>query len=157
QAEPVLYEIAMLAFLAFQYNRSMKAGTSDRIREYARREYIDPARKRGELRVQIVAGEVHRALGLKNRSPQVSNALSNHKFLDENRLVLEKSEGPAGGMSTTMRFTYRILVSDAATTGSSADPLTQLYGIAKGMGLEAEVRFDREHFYDRAKDPMERR
>jgi hypothetical protein len=40
---------------------------ADRIRDYARREYIEPARKSHQLTVRIVAGEVQKAVHLSNR------------------------------------------------------------------------------------------
>lgn len=132
----------------------MKTGNSARIREYARREYIEPARKRGEITVRIVAGDVHKALGLQNRVPQVCNALRNKKFLDRNRLALEKAEGPPSGMGTTVKFTYRLLEQNPAY---KADPILKLWGIAKGLfdkpgDWEASIRYDREHFYGDERD-----
>jgi 5-methylcytosine-specific restriction protein B len=87
----------------------MKTGTyADRVREHARREYIDPARRRGDSTVRIVAGDVQRAVNLSNRAALVCQALKSHKFLKENHLVLEKWEGPPGGVSTTVKAVYRL-------------------------------------------------
>jgi 5-methylcytosine-specific restriction enzyme B len=136
----------------------MKTGTSDRIREYARREYIEPNRKRGEITVRIVAGDVHKALGLHNRSPQVCSALRSQKFLDENHLVLVKPpEGPPGGMSTTMTFTYRLLDADNQQPKPETDRFLRLYGIGKEVfaslgGGEAFIRSERENFYGEKKE-----
>jgi hypothetical protein len=135
----------------------VKTGTSDRIREYARREYIEPNRKRGEITVRIVAGDVHKALGLHNRSPQVCSALRSQKFLEENHLALVKPpEGPPGGMSTTMTFTYRLL-EDNEVPSRKPDPLDRLWGIGKEVfkelgGGEAFIRSERENFYGSKKD-----
>src|SRR5208283_3749681 len=81
---------------------------ADQYREFAKHEYVEPARQRGDKTVRIVAGDVHRALGLKNRVPGVCQALGSNKFLDENRLQLEKMEGPPKGLGTTVVFTYRL-------------------------------------------------
>jgi len=136
----------------------MTTGNSKRIRDYARREFIDPARKRGEATVQVVAGDVQRALHIENRTPQVCNALANKKFLEENRLFLEKKEGPPSGTSTTVKFTYRILDAEPAEETAQEDPLMRLWGIGKGLfdspgEWEASIRHDREHFYGSGKEP----
>jgi hypothetical protein len=134
----------------------MTTGNTDRIREYVRRQYIEPARKRGDITVRIVAGDVHKALRLQNRSPQVCSALRSRKFLEENRLALEKAEGPPGGASTTMKFTYRMLDVAPARSGSD-DPLMRLWGIGREVfqslgGGEAFIRSEREHFDDPGDD-----
>src|SRR5690348_15052704 len=79
------------------------------VRDYVRREYIEPARRRGQSRVTVVAGDVHKAVGLKNLVPLVCQALKSKKILQENHIVLEKVESPAASeQSTTVAFTYRI-------------------------------------------------
>jgi hypothetical protein len=135
----------------------VKTGNTDRIREYAQREYIEPARKRGDITVRIVAGEVQKALGLHNRSPQVCSALRSHKFLEENHLALAKPpEGPPSGMSTTMTFTYRLL-DDGKERQQKPDPLARFWGIGKEVfealgGGEAFIRSERENFYGSKKE-----
>jgi 5-methylcytosine-specific restriction enzyme B len=44
---------------------------ADDVREHCRVNYVEPARARGESTVPIRAGEVHTALGYKNRYPLV--------------------------------------------------------------------------------------
>src|SRR5258706_12935340 len=81
---------------------------SDRVREYSRKEYIEPARQRGDSTVRIVAGDVQKAVKLSNRAALVCQALKSHKFLKENHLILEKWEGPPGGVSTSVKAVYRL-------------------------------------------------
>ncbi|MBV9745349.1 MAG: hypothetical protein JO099_16425 [Acidobacteriia bacterium] len=135
----------------------MKTKDTDRVREYALREYIEPARRHGEITVRIVAGEVQKALGLHNRSPLVCNALRSRKLLEQNHLALVKAEGPPGGMSTTMTFTYRLLDAGKEQTKPQADGLLSLYGIGKEVfaslgGGEAFIRSERENFYGDKKE-----
>jgi len=127
---------------------------TDRVREYARREYIEPARVRRQSTVRVVAGEVQKAVRLTNRVPLVCQALKSQKFLTENHLILEKWEGPPSGMSTTVTFTYRIL--DDAGQQPSAQPevwpFQKLRGVAKEVfrsfgGGEAFLRKEREQFH----------
>jgi hypothetical protein len=132
----------------------MRTGNTERVREYARRQYIEPARKHGDITVRIVAGEVHKALGLHNRVPQVCDALSSRKFLEENQLALVKPEGPPSGMSTTMTFTYRLL---GGKDQQETDPLLRLWGIGKEVfeslgGGQAFIRSERENFYGSKKE-----
>jgi hypothetical protein len=136
---------------------------SDRVREFARREYIEPARARHESSVRIVAGNVQKAVRLNNRVPLVCQALKSSKFLDENHLVLEKWDGPPSGMSTTVVFTYRLLNGDEKATGPRPEwPFTKLRGIAKEVfgslgGGEAFIKGERERFREPGHQPSDDR
>jgi 5-methylcytosine-specific restriction protein B len=136
----------------------METSHADRVREHARREYIEPAKHRRESTIRIVAGDVQKALRLSNRVPLVCQALKSHKFLNENHLVLEKWEGPPSGMSTTVVFTYRLLDDASQTSSESAESMfLALRGIAKDVfqslgGGEAFIRKEREEFYGPGKD-----
>ncbi len=126
---------------------------ADRVREHARQEYIEPARRRHESTIRIVAGDVQKAVRLINRVSLVCQALKSHKFLDENHLVLEKWDGPPSGMSTTVAFTYRLMNETGQTSGPPVEsPFLRLRGIAKDVfqslgGGEAFIRKEREQFY----------
>src|SRR6202023_1542131 len=123
-----------------------------RVKDYARAEYIDPARRRGDLTVKIVAGDVQKAVRLSNQTPLVCQALKSHKFLDENHLVLEKWDGPPSGMSTTGLFTYRLTSERSPDTDPGESPLLgflRLQGTRKEVfqtlgGGEASIRRERE-------------
>jgi hypothetical protein len=124
---------------------------SDNIRDYARQQYVDPARRRGEQIVRIGAGEVHRGLRLHNLVPAVCSALRGTKFLTENNLRLEKTEGPPSGMSTTVVFTYRI-EGTQPRDNTSKSKFLQARGVAKEVfqalgGGEAFLKAERDHFY----------
>ena len=85
-----------------------KQKEADRIREYLKQHFVDPARLQGMTIVRVVAGDIHKELGLRNQVPNVCQVLRSKKFLNENRLVLEKFEGPPSGLGTTATFTYRL-------------------------------------------------
>ena len=131
----------------------MAVSHADRVREYARREYIEPARARRQSTVRVIAGEVQKGVRLSNRVSLVCQALKSHKFLTENHLLLEKWEGPPSGMSTTVTFVYRML--DAVQQGSVKPdewPFQKLRGVAKEVfrslgGGEAYLRKERAHFH----------
>lgn len=50
-------------------------GLADEIREYVLVNYIEPARRWGESTVTVRAGDVHKAMGSKDRMPAVAGAL----------------------------------------------------------------------------------
>lgn len=122
---------------------------SDRVREYATRHYVEPARRRRESRVRIVAGDVHRALRLVNRVPVVCSALSSKAFLEANHLRLEARQGPPSGLSTTVVFTYALDVEqEKRKHGADAKTFEAFRGIAKDVfsalgGGEAFLRAER--------------
>ena len=131
------------------YGYMAKASLTDKIRDHARRQYIEAARRRREAVVQIVAGDVHKALGLSNRVPVVCNALASKSFLEENKIALESREGPPSGLSTTVKFTYRLL--ENGGTDAARSPFLGLRGVAKQVfqalgGGEAFIRAERDQF-----------
>jgi len=136
----------------------MKPSHADRVREHARVQYVEPAKRRHESTIRIVAGEVQKAVRLSNRVSLVCQALRSHKFLDENHLVLEKWDGPPSGMSTTVIFTYRVAEGAGKTSTESAEwAFLRLRGIAKEVfqslgGGEAFIRKERSEFYGPGKD-----
>jgi hypothetical protein len=125
------------------------------IRDYARSTYIDPARRRGDKTVEVVAGDVQRALKMTNRSPAVCQALSSQIFLGENNLELDRREGPPSGMSTTVRFVYRL--GGGSTIQPPLSGLRSLRGQGKAVferlgGGEAFIREGRAEFYGDGRD-----
>ncbi|MGA2905342.1 MAG: hypothetical protein ABSD98_16045 [Candidatus Korobacteraceae bacterium] len=128
----------------------------DAIRSYAVTEYIAPARRRGEKHVRIVAGEVHRGLNLKNRVPNVCNALTSRIFLDQNHLAIEGVSGPPSGMGTRMTYTYRLLDEKGLQGDKTGIPnFEQLRGLLKDAlrslgGGEAFLREERNGFYGKS-------
>lgn len=77
---------------------------SDDVREYCGTHYVDQARGRGERSIAIRAGDVHAAMGYKNRLPLVCAALGAKLFEDQYRVRRTAIEGPTNGSTTTFRF-----------------------------------------------------
>jgi hypothetical protein len=131
---------------------------AQQVRDHARAQYIEPARRRGDSVVKIVAGEVVKAVHLHNRTPLVCQALRSHKFQKENHIVLEKWEGPPKGMSTTVTFTYRLIGdSTRSSVPDGLDAFLKLRGTLKDVfqslgGGEEFIRRERENFYGPGKD-----
>lgn len=81
---------------------------SDRVIQYVRQSYLEPASKSGSKLVRVRAGDVHKALHWNNRVPSVCQTLSSKRFLEENDLELVEKHGPPSGLSTTTVYTYRL-------------------------------------------------
>jgi hypothetical protein len=129
----------------------MPISHADRVRDYTRVHYIEPARARRQPTVKVVAGEVQKAVGLSNRVALVCQALKSDKFLAENHVLLEKWEGPPSGMSTTVTFTYRVMENNQGSCHPDEWPLVKLRGVAKEVfrslgGGEEFLRKEREQF-----------
>ena len=123
---------------------------ADQVRGYCRKTYVEPARRRGEGTVTIVAGEVQKALRLANRTPAICQVLSGQMFIDDNSITLEKSEGPPSGLSTTMKYTYAL--NKTRQDKARLTDLLSLRGIASKTyrsfgGGEAYLRELRHSFY----------
>ncbi len=130
----------------------METSTADTIRSYAEKEYVQTARRKGLNRMQIKVGDVHRALKLTNRVPNVSSALRSRIFLEKNHLEIEEESGPPSGMGTRTTFTYRLL-DEESPNASPAVTFEDLRGLMKGTfeslgGGEAFLRRERSHFYE---------
>jgi len=111
------------------------------IRDRARLDFIEPAKARGESIVTIRAGDLVRSLGLQNRTPAVCSALRSKAFIEQCHLDLVSQEGPPSGMSTTMRFTYRLLDSDRAPASNSKFESLAGIGAATYRSLGGGARF----------------
>lgn len=81
---------------------------TDITKSYIIRNYIEPARIRGDRTVTVRVGNVLKELGWTNRTPSVFSTLSSQAFHREAGVeLLSKTDGPAsGGPSTTWRFVY---------------------------------------------------
>jgi len=78
----------------------------DWIRAYALTNYISPARERGDARVTITAGILHKELGLNQNWANVCQALRGKKFLAYASVPAPEELGPEH--STTTKFTYTL-------------------------------------------------
>lgn len=108
--------------------------SSDDVREYVERRYIDDSRKKGVRRFTVNAGEVHRGLGLQNRVPLVCIALQSQRFLDRHGLKLVEKTGPASGLSTKLNLTFEF--DDPGPQRPKEDPLLALRGALRDTFAE---------------------
>ncbi len=103
---------------------------ADRIRVYARENYVVPARQRKVKQLAIRVGDVVRELRLKGRVPAVCSALKTREFLQSNGLRLVHTSGPESGQSTTVTYTYEFLSAKPAHE-SASDAWKRLRGAMK--------------------------
>ena len=112
---------------------------TDQTKKHVIATYVQPARSRGEDRIQVRVGNVQKELGWTNRTPSVFSTLSSKEFQEEAGVeLLEKRGGPpSGGPSTTVQFIYRILdavpsvrsVQEKPDHVPNGEGLEKLYGI----------------------------
>lgn len=136
--------------------------SSDQIREYAGKNYVEPALRGPATTVSIKSGDIVKGMGLKNKTPNVCTALRSNIFQEQYGLKLIGEQGPPSGMSTTVVFTYKVVNRDAAknTESESWSAFDRLCGIAKGLfehpgDWERSIQDDRRNFY--GKGPSERK
>ncbi len=108
---------------------------SQQIAHHVLAKYVEPARKSRQTMIEVNAGEVHRALGLKNRVASVCTTLESQKFQKESRLFLFRTTGPESGRSTTVSFIYYLEEPGRTSEMSQHDKhrgekLKALYGIS---------------------------
>ena len=77
---------------------------ADSIREYVARNYVDPARRRGQRTVKVRAGEVVEGMGLAGRCPNVCSALDARVFGDRYPVRLVNRSGPRQSPTATWEF-----------------------------------------------------
>lgn len=78
---------------------------ADEVRDYCGRHIVEPARARGEKEVVIRAGDVHKAMGYKNRLPLVCSALGAGLFEETYGVRRKSVDGPLNGSNTVFTFT----------------------------------------------------
>jgi hypothetical protein len=109
---------------------SAKKVSSEDVRQYVEKRYIETSRKKGVKRFTLNAGEIHRDLGLQNRVPLVCLAIQSQKFLDRHGLKLVEKTGPASGLSTKLNLTFEFADREES---AKENPLLALRGIAKDV------------------------
>ena len=80
---------------------------ADAIRDFCIKEYVEPARSRGEHTVTIRSGDVHTSMQLSQRLPAVCAALGSDTFEKAARVRRLVIDGPLNGASTLFVFALR--------------------------------------------------
>jgi hypothetical protein len=77
---------------------------SDDVRKYCIDNIITPARSKGAATATIRAGDIHSALGYRNRMPLVCGALGARVFETTANVVRESITGPSNGANAVFVF-----------------------------------------------------
>jgi hypothetical protein len=115
----------------------MNIGLSDKIREMAREKYVSPALRAGKERLVIRVRDLLREGIPARNAPQICSSLQSAKFLRENRLEIEKVEGPPSKQSSTVVVRYR--VAKAGQPAQSAKPSEEESAIVEQESPEARA------------------
>lgn len=105
---PVPEARSLAEYVALPEVGSFKEGTqarlSDKVRKFVYENYVLPARESGEQTVKVRAGDVHKAMGLRNRLPLVCSALGSRKFERTFGIRRTRLEGPNMGANAVFWF-----------------------------------------------------
>jgi 5-methylcytosine-specific restriction enzyme B len=99
---------------------------ADDIRRFVIARYIEPARAKGEQRVSVRAGDVHRAMGLSNAMPAVCSAIGSGRFLVDAGVAEAGREGPFN--SSTVVFTFDLNKANSFDVTAAEAQLRARYG-----------------------------
>ncbi len=129
----------------------MKTGWSDRIRDLADREYVNPAKRHGGT-VRIRVGDMQRKLkeqgfpaGYTN---QILTSLESERFWKDRGLEMDSPAGQPRRHETVLTFHFKD--DNALLSKATSDPLLELAGILKGAIQEGADAFVRELRRDKA-------
>jgi len=100
-------------------------GATERVRTFVTKNYIEPARQRGERTVTIHAGTLSKVLEEQkilppNRFPIICGAMGSPAFAKRNHISLDSRQGPSSGLSSNATFTFTI--NPIASSPNNAKP-----------------------------------
>lgn len=129
----------------------MRTGWSDRIRELADREYVNPARKQGGS-VRIRVGDMQKKLKVQGfpagYTNQILTSLESERFWRDRGLEMDTPPGQPRRHETVLTFHFKQNTQE--TSKSTRDPLLELAGILRGAIREGPDAFVRELRRDKA-------
>lgn len=135
------YRSALSVYRQFRENasRSTEGGSqADEIRAFVLKRTVDPARRAGETRFIVRAGDVHKQMGLQNAMPAVCSAIGSSKFQAMADVRLVRREGPEN--SSTTEFTFESVPSGSFDVSRAEAILRDRYGESDG-GSQKMVSF----------------
>jgi hypothetical protein len=124
----------------------MKTGWSEKVREFADNEYVQPARH-SRSRVQIRFGDIQTKLEKLGLPPQhanqVASSLESRKFWEPRGLQMCSPRGQSRKVDSVLEFRFADDSSPSENWKIEGDPLLELAGILKGAiceGVDAFIR-----------------
>lgn len=122
----------------------MRTGWSEQVRQFATKEYVEPARRKGES-VVIPVGEISQKLRSKGfpagHIRQICTSLESKRFRERLGLKLESPEGQPERVSTVLRFRFDDKAATGRKVSPAEDPLLMLVGSLGGAIPEGAKAF----------------
>lgn len=123
------YRSALSVYRQFRENGTgPSAGQSqaDRIRAFVLKQIVEPARRAGENRFAVRAGDIHKQMSLQDAMPAVCSAIGSTKFQTLAGVRLVRREGPEN--SSTTEFTFETVSSGSFGVSRAEAILRGRYG-----------------------------
>jgi hypothetical protein len=121
----------------------MNSGLSEKVRQLAVKEYVEPARRRG-ANVVIPVGEIQQKLRREGfpsgHIRQICTSLESKLFREHLGLKLESPAGQPERVTTIFRFRFKDSKLSRSASGTE-DPLLELAGILRGAIREGAKAF----------------
>jgi hypothetical protein len=131
----------------------MHFGLSEKVRQLAIKEYVEPARRTG-ANVVIPVGEIQKKLRQEGfpsgHIRQICTSLESKLFSERLGLKLDSPVGQPERVTTVFRFRFNSSRRSGAAVNETEDPLLELAGVLRGAIREGaktflqELRKDRE-------------
>ena len=131
----------------------MHSGLSEKVRQLAVKEYVDPARRIGS-NVVIPVGEIQKKLRQEGfpsgHIRQICTSLESKLFSERLGLRLDSPAGQPERVTTVLRFRFKDSKRSHPAANETEDPLLELTGVLRGAVREGaraflqDLRKDRE-------------
>jgi hypothetical protein len=122
----------------------MHSGLSEKVRQLAVKEYVDPARRIGAS-VVIPVGEIQKKLRQEGfpsgHIRQICTSLESKLFSERLGLRLESPAGQPERVTTVFRFRFTDSKLSSSATSETGDPLLELAGVLRGAIREGAKAF----------------
>jgi hypothetical protein len=122
----------------------MNSGLSEKVRQLAVKEYVEPARRKG-ANVVIPVGEIQQKLRREGfpsgHIRQICTSLESKLFSEHLGLKLESPAGQPERVTTIFRFRFQDSKLSHSAASGSVDPLLELTGVLRGAIREGAKAF----------------
>jgi len=130
----------------------MRPGLSEKVRQVAVKEYVEPARRKG-ANVVIPVGEIQQKLRQEGfpsgHIRQICTSLESKLFYERLGLKMESPTGQPERVATVFRFRFADEKLSRAMSNVTEDPLLELTGVMRGAIREGAKAFLEELRKDR--------
>jgi hypothetical protein len=130
----------------------MHSGLSEKVRQLAVKEYVEPARRKG-TNIVIPVGEIQQKLRREGfpsgHIRQICTSLESKLFSERLGLKLDSPAGQPERVTTTFQFRFTDSNLSGPLTSATEDPLLELAGVLRGAIREGAKAFLREMRKDR--------